>query len=164
MRKLTMADIAEYEKNKNNAIEGAIVNRIDYIIIAIYSIFGKECKNWYFDGAEEGEIGPIPDLNYDCIDGLICSPEHNKFHIKLNNGEIIKDIIGNFPKQWLFEDFEEELNDGAKRYKIWIIEEGKKHKKQKAARAQYNKIMLDSIRRKLTTEEIKFLKRKYKEI
>lgn len=126
-----------------------IADRITYILKVLYNTFGMRLKYWYFEGAEEEDIGNLwRYLKNDYIDHLVvCVHEANDAEIA------IIDKYGNewefdccLPTRWLFEDFERELIDGAKKYEELNSED---RKLANIAKSKLTKEELEALRKVL---------------
>lgn len=85
-----------------------IEDRIHYILETWFETFGTELDYWYFDGAEENEVGLEHMDSYDEFISGICLKTTNEVNI---NNFVILDKYGNkfclynkFPTRWLYED------------------------------------------------------------
>jgi len=63
-----------------------------------------------------------------------------------------------FPTRWLWEDFEEELKQTVKNFKEQEKARKEKQKKQREERKEQVKILRESIKSKLTPQELKIIK------
>lgn len=102
-------------------IDSVIIDRIDFIVKKIHSLFNSKLSTWYFPGAEEGSIGNFDNaINYDYEindDYISIVAEHRAtqpIKLILNDGKEIEAY--SVPIRWLFEDFEEELIKGKQLY------------------------------------------------
>lgn len=145
----------------NNQLESKkeiIFNRIEYILKFIFKAFGGELDYWYFDGAEEGEVGDLfknynPNTIYVIAEG---SYNYSVIIDKFNNEW---DFDGEIPTRWLFEDFEDEVLDGLKEYKKRQEEKKQKAQTKKAKeKANLEKLVLEA-KKKLSKEELLALKK-----
>lgn len=106
----------ELEKEKKQ-IEKQIEDRIDYMIKTIYLAFGYKVKGWHFDSDREDDF-PYSDG----LAGFSVNAKEIKkgqgsedFAFIDRNGDEC-DLNYDYPIQWLWEDFEQELLDGIKKY------------------------------------------------
>lgn len=160
MTKLTKKEFTQYEKAKEilGAKESKVIDRIDYILRSIYTTFGCEVNSWWFCGAPEGELGDLSRaIGRETVSG---------WEVRLDkdtNSEMIIMLEGceydlwEFPKRWLFEDFEEELSEGYKAYIKHIEEKKKRSKARREARKKEKKKALEAAKKKLTAAERKAL-------
>ena len=135
-----------------NQLESQIINRIDYIITFLFE--GKDCR-WWFEGAEEGEIGDIW-RRYHAHEIWITTDPAPKISFIDKNGNDWE-FEGSIPDRWLFEDFENEIIEGKKLFqerkakrnieRLQLEEQNKKEKKQ----------LIESVKKKLTKQELKAL-------
>lgn len=140
-----------------------IIDRLDYILKKIGEVLGgAKIKNWWIDGAEEGELGDINKIIYK--DRIECSCIY--FDVSLNDANKDYGIIINgkewgldesFPIRWLFENFEEELIEGRKKYISKQSEKEKLQAKKKELSKQTNDYLINSAKSKLSKEERKAL-------
>jgi len=139
-------------KKEADQLEDQITDRIAYIVAFL---FEEKAYNWWFDGAEEGEVGDIWKHYYANEIWIITDPEL-KISIIDKNGNDWK-FEGSIPDRWLFEDFENEIIEGKKLFqerkakrnieRLHLEEQNKKEKKQ----------LIESAKKKLSKEELKAL-------
>ena len=135
-------------------LEEIITDRITYIIKFWHSMFNISFFTWYFDGAGEGEVGDlyanfgpmeISSINADVGKGAITIID------KYNNEYCWDSAI---PTRWLFEDFEQEITDGKRKYIDFL--NAKKEavlKNKKESKINKDKL-IESAKSKLTKEEL----------
>jgi hypothetical protein len=149
-----------------SSLESQMEDRIDYIIRSVFKEFGNRLSTWYFPGAEEGEVGSMKyavDKDYftvetDCLERYESSKSgYKEMTILLKDGTRWS-FEGMYLTRWLFEDFEEELVQGKKKYEEKLEEEAKKKKERALARKQKKVLLAESAKAKLTKEELKALK------
>jgi len=139
--------------------------RITFILQRLTSIFGGVLDTWYFDGAEENEVGNLLNhLDSKSIDELCL--EYKQDTDCGRNGMVIIDKFGKeygcgweIPTRWLFEDFEKEIIDGKKLYEE--REEDKKSKKKamlEKKKAEH-RVLFESAAAKLSKKELAALRR-----
>jgi hypothetical protein len=162
MRPLTPATIATWKKAKAApSPEQDIIDRIGYIIRTIYKEIGEELSTWYFDGADEGEVGIIDIDDYGTGlfgTSIVYEPGLYDTMVKLKKEGVI-DLGGDgLPTRWLYEDFEDELRAGIVAYEKHQVAEKEARAKKKIATTKSKNEKLAAIKAKLTPEEIKFLK------
>lgn len=150
-----------------------ITDRINYILKTIYSSFNEKFKSFTydsmgtnnkFDWCQEcggGEVGLYNLMSWlftdsaspECIviysDNLRCGIQ---FPI-IYNGEFIN-LTSQFPKKWLFEDFEEELKQAKEAYIGWKMSKNEERKASKAFNKLNKKQLQDVLKAKLTQEEL----------
>lgn len=134
--------------------ETIIEERLTYILKTIHLTFGSKLDYWYFDGAEEGQLGDLArHFDTSSIGSLIVSPSLKGDPTILLNDGSEWGLEESIPTRWLFEAFEEELKEGLVKY--LAAEEQKKllklEKQQK--REEKKRAVLD----KLSPEERKVL-------
>lgn len=133
-----------------------IINRIHYIISFLFETFSEKKGSWWFDGAEEGEVGDFWKNYYGYEIAF-------RTDIFVNDIKII-DKNGNFwscggwiPDRWLFEDFENEIIEGKK----LLEEQNAKKKTDELQLKEQNELekqkLITSAKSKLTKQEIKAL-------
>ena len=135
-----------------NQLESQITDRIDYIIAFLFE--GKDCC-WWFEGAEEGEIGDFW-RHYHAHEIWIITDPNLKISFIDKDGNDWE-FEGSIPDRWLFEDFENEIIEGKKLFEerkakrnleqIQLKEQNKKEKNQ----------LIESAKKKLSKEELKAL-------
>ena len=111
-----MVKEAEELAAKAGKLEEKIVNRIHYIMTSIFKLFNKKTAYWYFYGAGEGEVGDLwSHFDKDSISIVIDNCPGESMVILLKDGSEwgFDDSI---PTRWLYEDFEEELVEGKKKF------------------------------------------------
>jgi len=100
-------------QTKADSAKRQIENRLDCVLRDVYDCFGRELDYWYFDGANEGEVGDLlRHYTDDVIDGLclVPPPAGGEFRFIDKNGqECVIDAA--IPTRWLFENFKKELRD-----------------------------------------------------
>lgn len=124
----------EQATKKASALEEEIIDRIDYILHFWFAAFGAKLEYWYFDGADEGEAGPIK-MNIDSIWNFYVEvknfPDNDMIFIDKDGDEY--SWQSEIPTRWLYDDsFEEEITKGKAEYERREAERLAK-KKQKAA-------------------------------
>lgn len=144
-----------------NELEAQIINRIDYILNFIFDLESSKLNYWYFDGAQEGAVGNL-NLSYDnkTIYSTIDSIVTDSVKKKKNYSYILKDgkqweYEGTLPSRWLFEDFEEELIEGKKKYELLEVE----RKQKKNQISEKNNMLVEQAKAKLSKEELAALKK-----
>jgi hypothetical protein len=147
--------VKSWQKASSEAdfLEGAIVERMDYIIHTIFDTFGSRLGSWYFSDAQEGQMGH---LTYDEPDLFMqwWQPEikEDMFIIDKNGEEYMFDQ--SIPTRWLFEDFENELIDGKKKYE----EKESAILVERLSKKEARKKLIASAKKKLTKAELAALK------
>jgi hypothetical protein len=153
---------AEDLASKAGRLEERIIERIHYIMVSIFKTFNKKEAYWYFYGAEEGDVGDLwKHYNKDDINVVVINAVGgDKMIILLKDGSEwgFEDSI---PTRWLFEDFEEELSEGKKKFKEKeesrkLAEQEKRRQKKdtdvaiaKVAKAKLSKKELAALKRTL---------------
>lgn len=150
--------------NKYTALEDQITGRMDYIINTVLALYGSKLHYWYFYGAGEGEIGPmlnhIDDESFRVIIDYYTRPQ--KFDIT-SVVIIMKDgsewgFEDGFPTRWLFENFEQELIEGKKKYENEVVAKAEARKAKQKLQAEKKKNLIKSAKSKLSREELRALK------
>lgn len=128
-------------------------SRIDFVIRKICELFGRELDWWdYTNCGHDGEEG---NLKIDMIDSETIQLQGN-----VPGGDMVAIIFGSewdfsnleFPVEFLYYDFEEDLKNGIERYKDLQAAKAKTKKPSKT------KELIESAKKKLTKEELKALK------
>jgi hypothetical protein len=144
---------ADKLKTELSVLEDKITDRIDYIV---KYCFGK-IDTWYFEGAQEGSNGDLwENIKYKEVEGIIISsgerfPERTKrdlIIINADGGEI--NLYDSFPKRWLFEDFEKEVDEGKIKYEKKQLEKKNKRNEKK----DKTKSLAKSAAEKLSKDEL----------
>lgn len=108
--------------NQVRKCEESIIDRVDYIVSKIVSLYYAKLDTWYFPEAEEGEVGSFEKA---CVDGesiavVMIEKINNSYFCNAFRGQFLwmdEDgrewaLSDNFPKSWLFKDFEDDLAKG----------------------------------------------------
>lgn len=153
---ITRGTVVDWKQSKKSyeSTEQVIVDRMDYILHTVFEEFGNDFGSWYFHDAGEGQMGH---LTWDETDLVM-----EFYQPKIKNEMIFIDKGGDeyrfdqsIPTRWLFEDFEEELSDGIKKYQEKESQRVKKVLSVKDA----TKKLAESAKKKLTKEELAALKK-----
>lgn len=135
-----------------------ITDRANYVIRKSAELFGGKIEWWdWTNGAGETDGHFNPDWlkdDYISVDGDTKGGNCEWVAI-LKNGEWELRLV--FPTRWLWEDFEQELTDGIKKYKEQKLHKIEMEKKKKIARDSEKKKLLEAAKSKLTKEERKAL-------
>lgn len=172
-KKLNDSDLASIEEAQYHLrIEKMkIVNRAYYIYKTIAKAIGaKADKVWKLDDslidrieAQEVDASDYFYTDFDDIfedaglfDGV--PSENSTMLVRSGHGEEIHTLShGDFPTRWLYEDFEDELHSGLKKYrdklKKELEEEQQEKHRRKKLKENRNKIIA-SVKKKLSPEEI----------
>ena len=153
-------------RNKLNLLEGEIIDRLNYIIYTMFSMWGINFDTWYFEGAEEGEVGNLW-RNYasDEISGLVL--DFDRHEEEYNSGSITiidKDgdewqFYNSIPTRWLFEPFEGELAKGKELFFQQEIARKEALKTKRAKQKEKDLKLAEAAKAKLSPEEIAALKK-----
>jgi hypothetical protein len=158
------ASIMEEWKEKRvvvNKIEKTIIDRIEYIIAKAASIcnISRNSFTWYFYGAEEGGMGSLSenitkdDVSY-CVE-FDRDKSWNDMEIAVGKGSYA--MTDGFPTRWLFEDFEDEMKAGRKKFLEDKVKKQEEAKAKKAASVEKKKKVAEEAKKKLSKEELKAL-------
>jgi hypothetical protein len=151
----SLADIAA-------SAEASITDRITYIVNTIVDAWEYKLDTWYFDGAQESEIGDLwSHYDEDEIRPLILIQQPydgSRLLFYDRNGDDW-DLKDSFPSRWLFEEFEFELNAGKNKWEF--LERERKEKRKSLSKEK--KALAEKAKRKLTKEELAVLKKLTKE-
>lgn len=154
-----------------DAYEEVISERIGYVIKTVFNTFGKKISTWYYEDAPEGGMGSLQKaFNSGERDGSIRvvvekdAPygERHSFGDMdaLLEGDIEWDFsYGEFPERWLFEDFEQELIDGKKKFEEKEAARKLKAKEAKSKQTKEDKKLADQVKSKLSKKELAALRR-----
>jgi len=147
---------------KASKLEDAITERIDYVLKTWFEVFGAKLEYWYFDGADEGEIGDLYRyFNDDNIYG---------FYVEVKgcpDEMVIIDKDGDewgweseIQTRWLFEEgFKEEIIQGKALYEKREKERQEAKKKSREAKKAKDDALAEAAKKKLSPEELAALKR-----
>lgn len=148
--------------NDSDPMEEEVLDRISHVIQKICDVFEVKLNTWFFDDAEEGDIGSVKNnINSTEVgDYVICLYEQNNVDfVILDKDGKERDLSDQFPRRWLHEDFEEELIEGKK---LFLKKERERKEKQKLSREikKANDLKtLEKAKKKLSKEELAALKR-----
>lgn len=148
--------------NDSDPMEEEVLDRISDVIQKICDVFEVKLNTWFFDDAEEGDIGSVKNnINSTEVgDYVICLYEQNNVDfVILDKDGKERDLSDQFPRRWLHEDFEEELIEGKR---LFLKKERERKEKQKLSREikKANDLkMLEKAKKKLSKEELAALKR-----
>ena len=139
---------------------GAITDRVDYVIRKIASIFKTKVDWWDWDnGSCEAEIDGH-------FEPSMLKEETVQLHGQFkSSGEKVAMIDGGewdfsyleFPRKFLFEDFEQKLEDGIIEYKHLLEKQKTDRAKKKEEAEAKKKMAIQAAKNKLTKEERKAL-------
>lgn len=143
-------------------LEDDITSRITYIITKWFEIFGAKLNTWYFDGAEENEVGDLSRyMNDNNIWNIYVDSENFP-----DNELYIIDRFGKeycwqseIPTRWLFSDFEKEIIEGKKLYEEKEEARKLKRKETTIARKQKDAKLFENAKKKLSKEELAAIRR-----
>lgn len=142
-------------------LEDEITDRITCILQTWLNVFGKKLHCWYFDDAEEGEVGDlIRHFSDEEISGMIIKmPTEHAFGLTILDkyGKPLS-LNGSIPTRWLYEDFEEEIVQGKAAYEARNKEKKEQNKLLKQAKKREQLELIKSAKSKLSPKEIKALK------
>lgn len=152
---ITRGLVVDWEDNRRRAdkLEEQIVDRMTYIIQTVCKTFDVKLETWYFSDAQEGQMGH---LTWDEPELFSVWDIRNRKDMTIitESGEEYY-FDNSIPTRWLFENFEEELEEGKKRY-----EEREEEKLKKRLEAtDYTKKLANNAKKKLTKEELRALKK-----
>jgi hypothetical protein len=142
-----------------------ITDRVNYVIREIASIFGGKIKWWDWGnggGEVDGHFEP------DMVDGESIQLSGETDGKDWEWVALLKDEKGKFTEEWefhglefparfLYEDFEEELKEGIKKYKEQEVKKKEIEKQKRLTRVKNKEKLLESVKTKLTPEERKAL-------
>jgi hypothetical protein len=167
-------DIAKKQADK---LECEIIDRITYILKFWVKTFEGELFTWYFEEAEEGEVGNlsnhIDEYNvYGIILDYKIEPDNYNMPFINKDGKDCewKNVYSSIPVSWLYDNsFEEEIVIGKKTFEDRIAAKRFASKeKLKRKQLNYQKLLEDkkqdveiikSVKERLSAREIEALKR-----
>jgi hypothetical protein len=161
LTKLELSTITEYAEKKEQfeACRGKIIDRMNYIIRSIFEICGGKLDWWDLKNDDPEYRSSIikPEINMfdDFVSFYAVGSLKNDCIVDKNgNGIFIRE---EFPKRWLWEDFEDEIKNGLaevkRREELSKLHAQKKEKEKLEKQEQIKQQVLA----KLTPEEIKAL-------
>lgn len=170
---LTKQQVKDWKMTQELAqqYEEVITDRITEVLNTFWGAFGAKVDYWYFDGAEEGEVGDLASYMNDdeiysiCI-GLVPNDPPG------NDGaydHVILDKDGNefgwdssIPTRWLFEDCTDEIVKGKQAFEEKkALQEKKKAEVTQQLKSQQDKLVNDALV-KLSGEEVLALEKAFK--
>ena len=152
--------------NLAGSLEESINDRIQHIISVWMETFGGKLTNWYFDSADEGQMGNLEDHLYsDAVHSIHvdCNPEpqtNDKYEMVIitkDGGEWAWD--SSIPLRWLFEDCDEEIRNGKKLYDEKLKKKKESEAVKKASKKEANEKLVAQAKLKLSKEELAALKK-----
>jgi len=148
--------------NYNDPMEEEVIDRISYVVQKICDVFEAELNTWFFDDAEEGEVGSVKNHinSTEVYDYVIDIDNQNNIHFIILDKDGKKlDISDQFPRRWLHEDFEKELIEGKSSFLKTEQERKEKQKLSREIKKANDLKMLEKAKKKLSKEELAALKR-----
>ena len=148
----TVADWKETRK-RADILEEQIVDRMGYIIQTIAKTFNAQFETWYFSDAQEGQMGS---LTWDEPELFSVWDIRNRKEMAIitESGEEYR-FDNSIPTRWLFENFEQELEEGKRRFD----EREEETLKKRLAATDYTNKLAENAKKKLTKEELRALKK-----
>lgn len=145
------------------ALEQEIVDRLSFVINRACEMFGQPISTWYFDDAQEGEVGDVWENIHRgefavTLDFKKNSSERN-MTIVLNDGTELDIARDGFLTRWLFEDFEKEIHEGKFKYKEKEIKRKTELKKLSEQKRVEQEELIRSAKSKLSRQELAALKK-----
>ncbi len=169
VEKITSEVVVSWKKKKAEADkeEEKILDRIQYILEAIFSSEKSSLEYWWFDGVgkDDDNAGDVEKhMNDKEIWGIVTDGHSGLFGYNyiLNDGREWR-YEGSIPARWLYEDFENELLEGKNKFEARELEKKNSNilnKKSKKIKEQKKKELAISAMAKLSKEEIDAI-RKY---
>lgn len=176
MEKVKTVSFSEIEecfvlKAKLDATQSEIENRIRYIIDFLAKVlkvhdYEDYSLSWYFECAEEGEIGNPWDAIYDSKVHIVIDHPYFKGACLLLSQPEYRGLTWDFfdgmiPISWLTDDFEEEVIKARQAYLDFCADQ-KRKKQEKKQEKKKEKLaikedLIKKIKSKLTDEELKAL-------
>lgn len=163
--KLTDADIAGIEEAVYHLrlSKMKVVNRMFYIYSCIAKIVGVRVKSWKLETfqVDKIDVQDVDNLDFhlfdDVFDGVDSTKTTALIKFSSRSNENSHDFSsGEFPARWLFEDFEDELQNGFQKYRDNLKKQLEQEKEIKRLK-QNRKSVIEQIKKKLTPEEIEVL-------
>lgn len=182
MKVLTKQQIRDWKLTQELAqqYEEVITDRIEEVLNTFWGAFGAKVNYWYFDGAEEGEVGDLASyMNDDEIYNIVVGTVHLDSRAGSlvqpppgNDGpynHVILDKDGNefgwegsIPTRWLFEDCTDEIVKGKQAFEEKkALQEKKKAEVKQQLKSQQDKLVNDALV-KLSGEEVLALEKAFK--
>lgn len=157
-----LIDETKQLSQKVSEMENIITNRIDYIVKTIYKVFSNKLAHWYFNGACEGQIGPLwKNYSNENINLVFEATRDRNYNYNYKEMTIIDKFGSEYgfdssiPTRWLFDnEFESELINGK------IAFEKRKHELMAAQTSEFNlkkaknKKLVAAAKEKLSKEEL----------
>jgi len=147
-----------------NKFTGKIEDRLDYIIHKFFEIYDCKVNTWYFEDVEESEVGNLWDhMDQDYITSIWIdinerSKKYNNYAFIDKFGEV-DEWANSIPTRWLFEDFEQEVIDGKKKFEEKELAKKARQKELSEQKKNKNAELVEKAKQKLSKEELQALKR-----
>lgn len=157
---ITDGDITALNSTYNayNQHAQGIQNRVNYIVRKTAEIFGGKIGWWDWNnggGEVDGHFEPSFLRNdYINVDGETKGGGDWVAILKDDEEWELRLVV---PLRWLTEDFEQELIDGIQKYKDKELKRKETEKQKKLTRAANKQKLLETVKAKLTKEELKAL-------
>jgi hypothetical protein len=168
MKPITKDQIKAWEKSyqETSNLEEDIQERIGYIIGVWMKAFGGKLTTWWFDGAEEGQVGTLIDhINEDSIYSIYTQcdtePKSNDDHdmVIIDKDDNEYGWQSEIPLRWLFEDFEQEIIQGKILYDERLKQKKENSVIKKSLKKKLDEALATQAKAKLSKEELAALKR-----
>ena len=149
---------AEELATKAGKMEEQIVNRLEYIMQLSFQLFGQKKAYWYFHNAEEGEVGDFwRSYDKDQITMVVCDCNNSMLIIDKTGSDW--GIADSVPTRWLFEDFEQELINGKKKYEDSLLNKKAKKEELDLQKKKEDALLIEQAKKKLSPKELAAIKR-----
>jgi hypothetical protein len=145
--------------------EDKIVNRITYILHKFFAIWDLKLDTWYFDDAEEGEVGNLwRNMDSQTIGRLVVDltkESQRKWAdpIFVDKYGVEYEWCNEIPTRWLFEDFEKEVIEGKKKFEEQEAVRKAKQKARSQKQKEEDAKLLEVVKQKLSPKELAALRR-----
>lgn len=147
-------------------LEEKITNRMTYALNFLFAAFDRKLDTWYFPDASEGGMGDMwhhfSDQSISVITEIDCRDRtklgYPTFVIIDKDGDEWE-FDGEFPTRWLFEDFENEIIEGKKKFEEKENLRKLKDKEKRQQQKEEDKKLAAEAKLKLSKRELAALRR-----
>lgn len=156
----------KHKSHEAGILKEKIIERINYVVRTIFSTFNIKIDTWYFYGAGEGEVGSLSRaIGSNSVSFIVEIARNSKGEYQSSPMVILlKDgsewgLESEFPLHWLFENFEQELFEGKKKFEEKEVERKKNQKELSIQKKLEDKVLVETAKTKLSKKELAALRR-----
>lgn len=158
----TLMNAWEVSRSATSKYEEIINDRIDYILRFWFEAFGGKLNYWWFEGADEGEVGDLyRHMNKTSINEIWvdCVNNSKEDMIILDKNGLEYEWQNEIPTRWLYEDFESEIIKGKQDFINRELERKNKKKELSAKQKAEDEALAQAAKSKLSKKELAALRR-----